>query len=150
MKRTRTLITSTAVSIVVAVVVAACTAAADDSPRPTAATDCAVQCVENLIVTPAAHSATVEIQTTVTASVTVYANPKPPKYTDIDLRGVQRRIVHLVVPGGATWTASLPDLKPGAEYSVRVQATDLHGHSFTRVGMFTTLPVKTYRLELRR
>jgi hypothetical protein len=136
-------LTTSIAAALAAFAVATGSATADDGPSLTAGTDCSVQCIKKALVTPTAGSAKVEIQTTVTASVTVYVRPKPAAHTDIDLTGQEGQTVHFSVPGGLTRARTFSDLKPDTEYSIWAQATDGQGHSSTRTGTFKTLAVKT-------
>jgi hypothetical protein len=143
MTRTSTLITSALAVLAVALAVAAGTARADDGPQITAGTGCAVQCVQQAIVTPTAGSAKVQIQTTVTAYVTVSVKKQSSGGSNGSLTTSQEQVAHVAVPAGHMRTVQFSDLEPDTVYAIAVRARDSQGRSSTRTGTFKTLPVKT-------
>jgi hypothetical protein len=60
-----------ATALAAALALSAGTASADGGPIISAGTGCAVQCIKNALVTPTSTSATVDLETTVPARLTV-------------------------------------------------------------------------------
>jgi uncharacterized metal-binding protein len=143
MTRTSILITSALTALAVALAVAAGTARADDGPQITAGNGCAVQCVKQAIVTPTAGSAKVQIETTVTAYVTVSVKKQSSGGSTGSLTTSQEQVAHVAVPGGHMRTVVFSGLEPDTVYAIAVKARDAQGQSSTRTGSFKTLPVKT-------
>jgi hypothetical protein len=143
MTRTQILTTSAFAAIAAALALAAGTARADDGPQITAGNGCAVQCVKQAIVTPTAGSAKVQVETTVTAYVTVSVKKQSSGGSTGSLTTSQEQVAHVAVPGGHMRTVVFSGLEPDTVYAIAVKARDLQGQSSTRTGTFKTLPVKT-------
>jgi uncharacterized metal-binding protein len=144
MTRTSILISSALAALAIALAVAAGTARADDGgPQITAGTGCAVQCVKQAIVTPTASSAKVQVETTVTAYVTVSIKKQSPGGSTGSLTTSQEQVAHVAVPGGHMRTLSFSGLDPDTVYAIAVKARDSQGRSSTRTGSFKTLSVQT-------
>jgi hypothetical protein len=118
---------------------ALCAAATAGGPVLAAGGGCALACIEQALVTPTASSASVAIETSVPASVTVETAP-----VDAGLglaTGPAPR--DLVVPPFVTSrTVLIPGLRPETTYRIVVHARDAQGHVQTRSGTFTTRKVK--------
>jgi hypothetical protein len=142
MTRTSILISTAVVAIAAALATAAGTARADGPPI-TAGTGCAVQCVKQAIVMPTASSAKVQVETTVTAYVTVSIKKQSSGGSTGSLTTSQEQVDHVAVPAGHMRTLSFSDLEPDTVYAIAVKARDLQGQSSTKTGTFKTLPVKT-------
>jgi hypothetical protein len=143
MTRTSILITSALAALAAVLVVAAGTARADDGPQISAGNGCAVQCVKQAIVTPTASSAKVQVETTVTAYVTVSVKKQSSGGSTGSLTTSQEQVAHVAVPGGHMRTVAFSGLEPDTVYAIAVKARDAQGQSSTRTGTFRTLPVKT-------
>jgi hypothetical protein len=143
MTRTSILTTSALAVLAAAFAVAAGTARADDGPQITAGTGCSVQCVKQAIVTPTASSAKVQVETKVTAYVTVSVKKQSSGGSTGTLTTSQEQVDHVTVPGGHMRTLVFSDLEPDTVYAIAVKARDAQGQSSTRTGTFKTLPVKT-------
>lgn len=137
MTRSTRIAKALAASVVAAL--ALCAAATAGGPTISAGYGCAVACIQSALVTPTASSASVEVKTTVPASVTVVAAK-----LDADpglAAGPAPK--HVSVPAFLTArTVLLPGLEPATTYRIVVTAKDLQGRVQTRSGTFTTLAVK--------
>ena len=126
-----------AASIVAAFAVAG--SATAGGPVISAGAGCSVSCIQSAVVTPTASSASVEISTTVPASVTV-------KVAKLDAQlglAAGPAPKDIVVPAFQTIrTVLFGSLQPATTYRIVVSARDLQGHVQTRSGAFATLPVK--------
>jgi hypothetical protein len=137
MTRTARIAKVLAASVVAAL--ALCAAATAGGPTISAGYGCAVACIESALVTPTASSASVEVKTSVPASVTVTASR-----LDAELAlatGTAPKHVS-VAPFLTTRTVLLPGLEPETTYRIVVSAKDLQGRVQTRSGTFTTRKVK--------
>jgi hypothetical protein len=132
MTRTSILITSALVALAAGLAVAAGTARADDGPQITAGTGCAVQCVKRAIVTPTASSAKVQVETTVTAYVTVSVKKQSSGGSTGSLTTSQEQVAHVTVPGGHMRTLEFSGLEPDTVYAIAVKARDSQGQSSTK------------------
>jgi hypothetical protein len=112
MTRTSILTTSALAVLAAAFAVAAGTARADDGPQITAGTGCSVQCVKQAIVTPTASSAKVQVETKVTAYVTVSVKKQSSGGSTGTLTTSQEQVDHVTVPGGHMRTLVFSDLEP--------------------------------------
>jgi hypothetical protein len=128
---------SFAASVVAAL--ALCAAATAAGPTISAGYGCAVACIESALVTPTASSASVEVKTSVPASVTVTA-----ARLDAELGlAAGPAPKHVSVPPFLTnRTVILSGLEPETTYRIVVSAKDLQGRVQTRSGTFTTRKVK--------
>ena len=118
---------------------ALCAAATAGGPVLAAGGGCALACIEQALVTPTASSASVAIETSVPASVTVETAP-----VDAGLglaTGPAPRDL-VVPPFVTTRTVLIPGLRPETTYRIVVHARDAQGHVQTRSGTFTTRKVK--------
>jgi hypothetical protein len=123
----------------IAAALALCAAATAGGPVLAAPGGCALACIEQALVTPTASSASVELRTSVPASVTVETAP-----VDAEL-GLAAGPAHrdIVLPPFLTSrTVLIPGLQPETTYRIVVHARDLQGHVQTRSGSFTTRKVK--------
>jgi hypothetical protein len=114
-------------------------AATAGGPVVSAGAGCSVSCIQSAIVTPTASSASVEIRTTVPASVTV-------KVATLDAQlglatGPAPRDI-VVPPFGTIRTVQIPGLEPETTYRIVVSARDRQGRVQTRSGTFATRAVK--------
>lgn len=137
MIRTARIAKAFAASVVAAL--ALCAAATAGGPTISAGYGCAVACIESALVTPTASSASVEVKTSVPASVTVTAAP-----LDAELglaTGTAPKHIS-VAPFLTNRTVILSDLEPETTYRIVVSAKDLQGRVQTRSGTFTTRKVK--------
>ena len=126
-----------AASVVAAL--ALCAAATAGGPTISAGYGCAVACIESALVTPTASSASVEVKTSVPASVTVTATR-----LDAELglaSGTAPKHVS-VAPFLTNRAVILSGLEPETTYRIVVSAKDLQGRLQTRSGTFTTRKVK--------
>jgi hypothetical protein len=119
---------------------ALCAAATAGGPLLRAGSGCAPSCIQSALVTPTASSASVEIRTSVPASVTVETAPVGAELGIAAGGPAPRDIV--VAPFRTLRTVLLPGLQPETTYRIVVQARDVQGHVETRSGTFTTLKVK--------
>lgn len=118
---------------------ALCAAATAGGPSLSAGYGCAVPCIESAIVTATASSASVQVKTSVPASVTVRAS-KLDAQLGLAAGPAPRDIV---VPSFQTLrTVLLPGLDPATTYRIVVSARDLQGRVHTRSGTFTTREVQ--------
>jgi hypothetical protein len=115
------------------------TATAGTGPAISAGAGCSISCIESALVTPTASSASVEIRTSVRASVTVaVAEVGAP----LGIAGGTPS-GHVTVPPFVTLrTVLVPALEPETTYRIVVTARDVQGHAETRSGTFTTRKVK--------
>lgn len=114
-------------------------AATAGGPVISAGYGCAVSCIQSALVTPTASSASVEVKTSVPASVTVtvarvgaspgYAAGPAPKHVSVP-------------PFVTTRTVLVAGLEPETSYRIVVSARDLQGRAQTRSGTFTTRAVE--------
>jgi hypothetical protein len=91
---------------------------------------CAIQCVTAATVVPTATTATLDVTTSVPASITARAVPAgqvagPAPHPSVPLPATRR-------------TIDLAGLTPSTEYDITVRATDLQGRTSTRSGRFRT------------
>jgi hypothetical protein len=128
--------TALAAALTACALAAAATAA---GPVISAGGGCSLACIESALVTPTASSASVEIHTSVHASVTVEVAE-----VGASLGFTSGPAPHdVVVPPFATnRTILIPGLQPETTYRIVVHARDLQGHVQTRSGSFTTRKVK--------
>ena len=126
-----------AASVVAALAVAG--SAVAGGPVLTAGTGCAVACIQSAVVTPTASSASVEIRTTVPASVTVKVS-KLDAQLGLATGPAPKDIV--VAPFQTIRTVLVPGLEPKTTYRIVVSARDLQGRVQTRSGTFATREVK--------
>ena len=118
------------------------TASADDGPIFSAGTGCAVQCIKKAVVTPTSTSATVELETTVPARLTVSITKQTTGTTTGGLTAELTKTARI-------WAfarhpkASFDGLEPDTTYAIVVKATDLKQQTAYQKGTFKTLPVKT-------
>ncbi|MGH3071960.1 MAG: hypothetical protein ACRDNB_06780 [Gaiellaceae bacterium] len=131
-----------ATALVAMVTLAAGSAAAAGGPIISAGTGCALQCIEKALVVPTSTSATVEIETTVLAHLTVSVTKQAAGTTTGGLVAVSTKTVHISA-FSQNRTASFLGLEPDTTYSISVKATDLKQQTASRKGSFETLPVKT-------
>ena len=129
-----------AASIVAALAVTG--AATAGGPRISAGAGCSVSCIQSAVVTPTASSASVEIMTTVPASVTVKVS-KLDAQLGLATGPAPKDIV--VPPFQTIRTVLFGGLQPETTYRIVVSARDIQGHVQTRSGTFTTLAVKVRR-----
>jgi hypothetical protein len=121
------------------------TASADGGPIISAGTGCAVQCITKALVVPTSTSATVELETTVPARLTVSIT----KQTGATTTG---GLTASVTQTDRIWAfarrprASFAGLEPDTTYAIVVKATDLKQQIASQKGTFKTLPVKTQGL----
>lgn len=137
MIRTARIAKAFAASVVAAL--ALCAAATAGGPTISAGYGCAVACIESALVTPTASSASVEVKTSVPASVTVTAAP-----LDAELglaTGTAPKHIS-VAPFLTNRTVILSGLEPETTYRIVVSAKDLQGRVQTRSGTFTTRKVE--------
>ena len=131
--------TRTALTLTLLTALALCATATAGGPTISAGYGCAVACIERAVVTPTASSATVEIETSVPASVTV-------KVATLDAQlGIAAGPApkDIVVPPFQTLrTVLVPGLEPATTYRIVVSARDLQGRVHSRAGTFTTREVK--------
>ena len=126
---------------VVMLALATGTASADGGPIISAGTGCAVQCITKAVVTPTSTTATVELETTVPARLTVSITKQTPGTTTGGLTAQLTKTDHI-------WAfarhpkASFDDLEPDTTYAIVVKATDLMQQTASQKGTFKTLPVK--------
>jgi hypothetical protein len=111
-------------------------------PIISAGTGCALQCIQKALVVPTATSATVELETTVLAHLTVSITKQLAPTTTGGLTAAQTKTVYIsaFVPQKV---ASFVGLEPATTYAISVKATDLKGQKAYRSGTFATLPVQT-------
>ena len=118
---------------------ALCAAATAGGPTISAGLGCSAACIESAIVMPTASSASIEIRTSVPASVTV-------KVTRADAQlglAAGPAPKDIVVPPFQTLrTVLVPGLEPETTYRIVVSARDFQGRVQTRSGSFTTRKVK--------
>jgi hypothetical protein len=115
-------------------------AATAGGPVLRAGSGCSPSCIQYALVTPTASSASIEIKTSVPASVTVETAPVD---ADLGLTTGGPAPHDVVVP----WfqrlrTVLIPGLQPETTYRIVVRARDVQGHIETRSGTFTTRKVK--------
>ena len=126
-------------AVVVAALALCAAATAGTGPAISAGAGCSISCIEAALVTPTASSASVEIRTSVWASVTVaVAEVGAPL-------GIAAGTPsgHVTVPPFVTLrTVLVPNLRPETAYRIVVSARDGQGHVETRSGTFTTRKVK--------
>ena len=126
-------------AVVVAALALCAAATAGTGPAISAGAGCSISCIEAALVTPTASSASVEIRTSVRASVTVaVAEVGAPL-------GIAAGTPsgHVTVPPFVTLrTVLVPNLRPETTYRIVVSARDVQGHVETRSGTFTTRKVK--------
>ena len=121
---------------------AAGTASADGGPIISAGTGCAVQCITKAVVTPTSTTATVELETTVPARLTVSITKQTAGTTTGGLTAQLTKTDHI-------WAfarhpkASFDGLEPDTTYAIVVKATDLKQQTASQKGTFKTLPFKT-------
>jgi hypothetical protein len=131
------------VQTVLAAALASCAlaaAATAGGPVLRAGTGCSPSCIQYALVTPTASSASVEIKTSVPASVTVETAPVD---ADLGLAAGTPAPRDVVVPPFQTLrTVLIPGLQPEATYRIVVHARDVQGHVENRAGTFTTRKVK--------
>jgi hypothetical protein len=118
---------------------ALCAAATAGGPVISAGYGCALACIEQALVTPTASSATVEVKTSVRASVTVTAAKVG---EPLDFAAGPSAPHVSVAPFLTTRTVVLAGLAPETTYRIVVSARDLQGRVQTRSGTFTTRKVK--------
>ena len=128
--------------LVATLALAAGTASAGGGPIISAGTGCALECIEQALVTATATSATVELETSVLAHLTVSITKQTAPTTTGGLVAAQTKTVHISA-FSPNRTASFAGLEPDATYAIVVKATDLKQQSAYRKGTFKTLPVKT-------
>jgi hypothetical protein len=114
-------------------------AATAGGPVLRAGSGCSPSCIEYALVTPTATSASVEIRTSVQASVTVETAP-----VGAELGLATGPAPHDVVvpPFHTLRTVLVPGLRPETTYRIVVHARDVQGQVETRSGTFTTRKVK--------
>jgi hypothetical protein len=132
--------TALAIVVLVLAATAGSAGAATGPGTVSAGAGCSVQCIVKALVHPTASSATVDVSTSVPASVTVEA---------AKLGGAPSQIA---APGGGTHvsqpafslqrTILLTGLEPETTYRIVVTAKDIQGHKSTRIGTFTTRKVE--------
>ena len=136
---TRTARTAKTLAAAVVAALALCASATAGGPALSSGYGCALACIESAIVTPTASSATVQVKTSVPASVTVKASK-----LDAELglaAGPAPR--DIVVPAFQTIrTVLLSGLEPATTYRIVVSARDMQGRVYTRAGTFATREVK--------
>jgi hypothetical protein len=137
MYRTACIAKSLAAAVCAALALSA--AATAGGPVISAGAGCSVSCIQSAVVTPTASSASVEIRTTVPASVTVTV-AKLDAQLGLAAGPVRRDIV--VPPFQTIRTVLIPGLEPETTYRIVVSARDVQGHVQTRSGTFTTRAVK--------
>ncbi len=131
-----------ATALVAMLTLAAGKASADGGPIISAGTGCAVQCIKKALVTPTSTSATVELETTVPARLTVSIAKQTGATTTGGLTASLTQTDHI-------WAfarrpkASFTGLEPDTTYAIVVKATDLKQQTAYQKGTFKTLPVKT-------
>ena len=131
-----------AAAAVAMLALAAGTASADGGPIISAGTGCAVQCIKKAVVTPTSTTATVELETTVPAHLTVSITKQTAGTTTGGLTAQLTKTDHI-------WAfarhpkASFDGLEPDTTYAIVVKATDLKQQTAYQKGTFKTLPVKT-------
>ena len=131
-----------AAAAVAMLALAAGTASADGGPIISAGTGCAVQCITKAVVTPTSTTATVELETTVPARLTVSITKQATGTTTGGLTAQLTKTDHI-------WAfarhpkASFDGLEPDTTYAIVVKATDLKQQTASQKGTFKTLPVKT-------
>jgi hypothetical protein len=136
---TRTARTARTFAAAVVAALALCATATAGGPTLSSGYGCALACIESAIVTPTASSATVEVKTSVPASVTVEAS-KVDAQVGLAAGPAPRDIV---LPAFQTIrTVLLPGLEPATTYRIVVSARDMQGRVYTRAGTFTTREVK--------
>jgi hypothetical protein len=118
---------------------ALCAAATAAGPVLAAGGGCALACIEQALVTPTASSASVEIRTSVPASVTVETAPVDEDF-GFATGPAPRDLV--VPPFGTSRVVLIPGLQPETTYRIVVRARDAQGHVQTRSGTFRTRKVK--------
>jgi hypothetical protein len=115
-------------------------AATAGGPVLRAGAGCSPSCMQYALVTPTASSASVEIKTTVPASVTVETAPVD---AELGLATGGPAPHDVVVPPFQTLrTVLVPGLRPETTYRIVVHARDVHGNVESRAGTFTTRKVK--------
>lgn len=130
-----------AAALVAAVGLATGSASAGDGPIISAGTGCALQCIEEALVTTTATSALVELKTTVLAHLEVSIAKQAAATTTGGLTAPQTKTVSISAYS-AKRTASFAGLEPETTYTIVVEATDLNQQTAYRKGTFETLPVK--------
>ena len=105
-----------------------------------AGSGCSPACIQSALVTPTASSASVEIRTSVPASVTV-ETARVGAELGIAAGGPAPHDV-VVPPFRTLRTVVIPGLRPETTYRIVVHARDVQGHVETRSGTFTTRKVK--------
>jgi hypothetical protein len=136
---TRTARTARTFAAAVVAALALCATATAGGPTLSSGYGCGLACIESAIVTPTASSATVEVKTSVPASVTVEAS-KVDAQVGLAAGPAPRDIV---LPAFQTIrTVLLPGLEPATTYRIVVSARDMQGRVYTRAGTFTTREVK--------
>ncbi len=124
-------------SLVAGLALAAAATAATGPGAITAGTGCSVACIESALVTTTASSASVEVKTSVPASVTVAVSKLDAK---LGLAAGQK---HVSVPSYLkVRTVLFPGLEPETTYRIVVSARDIAGTAQTRSGTFTTKRVE--------
>ena len=115
-------------------------AATAGGPVLRAGSGCSPSCIQSALVTPTASSASVEIRTSVPASVTVETAPVG---AELGIAAGGPAPHDVVVPPFRTLrTVVIPGLQPETTYRIVVHARDVQGHVETRSGTFTTRKVK--------
>jgi len=115
-------------------------AATAGGPVLRASSGCSPSCIQSALVTPTASSASVEIRTSVPASVTVETAPVG---AELGIAAGSPAPHDVVVPPFRTLrTVMVPGLRPETTYRIVVHARDVQGHLETRSGTFTTRKVK--------
>lgn len=127
--------------LVATLALAAASASAGGGPIISAGTGCAVQCIQKALVVATATSATVELETTVLAHLTVSITKQTASTTTGGLTASQTKTVHISAFSPSR-IASFAGLEPDTTYAIVVKATDLKQQTAYRKGTFKTLPVK--------
>ena len=131
-----------ATALAATLMLAAGTASADGGPIISAGTGCAVQCITKALVTPTSTTATVELETTVPARLTVSITKQTAATTTGGLTASVTQTDHI-------WAfarrprAAFAGLEPDTTYAIVVKATDLKHQTASQKGTFKTLPVET-------
>lgn len=115
---------------------------ADGAPGGvTTAASCASSCIESALVTATASSATVEVATSLPASIVATVSP----VAELGLTTGDTPIAPPAHPSHPVFqtarTLSFPNLSPDTAYRITVSAKDTSGAVEIRVGSFTTRPV---------
>ncbi len=124
-------------SLVAGLALTASTTAATGPGAVTTGPGCAVACIESALVTTTASSASVEVRTSVPASVTVAVSKLDAK---LGLAAGQKHV------SAASYlkvrTVLFPGLEPETTYRIVVSARDIAGKAQTRSGTFATKRVE--------